>query len=168
MKKCLGPVISDTSRILILGSLPGDQSLEKQRYYAHPGNQFWPTISAVFKEPIPDDDNEKIRLLHRQCVALWDVLKSADRQGSTDGAIKNAVPNEIAELLACYPSLHTIAFNGVKAEKLYPKHVLGQRQIPIVDEPRLVGLPSTSPTPGRNVETMEEKVAEWRAVLIPG
>ena len=48
MKYSFGPVINDGSRILILGSLPGEMSLAMSRYYAHPQNHFWKILYAVF------------------------------------------------------------------------------------------------------------------------
>lgn len=48
MKHCLPPLIDKASRVLILGTLPGDESLRRQQYYGHPRNHFWPMLGAVF------------------------------------------------------------------------------------------------------------------------
>ena len=44
----LAPLVSDSAEALILGSLPSRRSLDEQRYYAHPRNQFWPIMGALF------------------------------------------------------------------------------------------------------------------------
>ena len=43
----LAPVLDQGTRILILGSFPGNASLAARQYYAHPRNQFWRLLSAV-------------------------------------------------------------------------------------------------------------------------
>ncbi len=44
------PIISETSKVLILGSAPGVKSLQMQQYYAHPQNQFWKILFHLFEE----------------------------------------------------------------------------------------------------------------------
>lgn len=48
MKHSLPPVVDEHSRIVILGTLPGDQSLRQEQYYADPRNQFWSLLIGVF------------------------------------------------------------------------------------------------------------------------
>lgn len=156
-KRCLPPIINDRARVLILGTLPGEESLRQQRYYAHPRNHFWAVIAAVAGEHLPDVYEDRIEMIKRRRIGVWDVLASADRSGSLDSAIRNAVPNDFATLFSRYPGIGAIAFNGQGARTLYRRHA------PHADI-RLILLPSTSPT---NTRPLAEKVRAWRDALGP-
>ena len=82
------PIIDDKSKVLILGTMPGGKSLEKQQYYANPRNQFWKIIDNLFDETLPTDYEKKINFLKDKRIALWDVLKACSREGSLDANIK--------------------------------------------------------------------------------
>lgn len=157
----LPPVIGEISRILILGTLPGDDSLRLQQYYAHGNNQFWRILAEVYGEAVGADYSERLGLLHRRGLALWDVLRSAERVGSLDSGIKNEVANDFAGLLMAYTGLKAIVFNGGKAQTLFRRHV--ERAQATVARTSLckVVLPSTSATRGRNVLPFAEKVVRW-------
>src|SRR3954464_11650666 len=90
----LPPVADENSRVLVLGSLPGDESLRLQQYYANPSNQFWSLLEGVFGAPVGSDYDERLRFLANHRVALWDVLQSAERRGSGDDAITRERPND--------------------------------------------------------------------------
>ena len=160
MKYGFAPVINRESRLLILGSLPGDESICQQRYYAHHKNQFWLILSCVFGEPIQSDYDHRIQFLQRNRVALWDVLREAERSGSLDSAIRNESVNDFASLFSDYPNLRKIVFNGRKAEILFRRYVIRQNPY-LPEELEMSGLPSTSPTPGRNVLSLEQKIKRW-------
>lgn len=155
------PIVAADARLLILGTLPGEASLRLQQYYGHPRNHFWPLISAVFREPTPDDYAERRNLLIRNGCALWDVLESAERIGSSDSAIRNPVVNAFEEFFAGNPGIKTIAFNGQKAAALFRRYIVRQGIVSEEDF-TMLALPSSSPL---YTKPFDFKLAAWRAVL---
>ncbi|GAB0157672.1 DNA-deoxyinosine glycosylase [Chryseobacterium sp. Alg-005] len=150
------PIIDEASKILILGSIPGVKSLEKQQYYAHPQNAFWKIIFTLFREEFTRDYDEKIRILKKHHIALWDVIDSCERKGSLDSEIRNEEANQIAELLEQHPHIQAIFCNGGKSYKNLQK-ILGKNfRIPIVL------LPSTSPL---HTVSLEKKLESWSSIL---
>lgn len=152
-KSGLEPWVGGEPKVLILGSLPGDESIKQQAYYANKRNAFWKIMRALYNNNT-ETDNKKFII---SCgIALWDCVHSAIRKGSLDSAIKDdsVVANDIRGLIAKYPTINTIILNGVKAEKFYNKYCKG------IDctTRRLI---STSPTAMR---VFEEKLQEWSIV----
>ncbi len=118
-KKCLTPIIDSNTQVLILGSLPGEESIEKQQYYGNPGNDFWRLINEAIGEDITALDYEaKIQKLQEYGIGLWDVISSGERKGSMDSNIKNEEINEFSNLMNIAPNLRLVCFNGKKAGKL--------------------------------------------------
>lgn len=112
-KHSFPPVIDRQVRLLVLGSLPGECSLAEQRYYAHPQNQFWQLISPAARRDLTAlDYDARLAALLEAHIGLWDVVASAHRAGSTDAAIREPEPHDIAALAASLPRLRAIAFNG--------------------------------------------------------
>lgn len=163
-KEGLAPVIAKTSRVLILGSLPGDMSLRMQQYYANPRNQFWEILGAVFGCTLQSPYEDKINFALARGLALWDVLKAADRKGSLDSNITNAIPNEFGRLLATYPGIRVVALNGGKAVTHF-RSVL-KRDPSIFVGRQCIELPSTSGVPGKNVLSLQEKINRWAAIRV--
>ena len=139
LKESFKPIIGDRPKILILGSLPGDISLTKQEYYAHPQNRFWKVLSSIYDVDYPISYKNKIEFLKQNRIALWDVCSSAYRIGSMDTAIKYPKWNDIDGLLQNNPEIKTVIFNGKKAEHLFNKKHKRTENI------KYVCLPSTSP-----------------------
>jgi len=150
------PIIDTNSKILILGSIPGVKSLEKQQYYGHPQNKFWKIIFELFQEEFTEDYARRIAVLKKHHIALWDVIDSCERKGSLDSEITNEEANQIAELLEKYPNIQAIFCNGGKSYKNLQK-ILGKNfRLPIYL------LPSTSPL---HTISFEKKFEDWKKIL---
>lgn len=153
----LPPIVSPATVVLILGSFPSERSLAQRRYYAHPRNQFWPLLQAVWPRiPLPmgpDSYESCSKWLLERGLGVWDVYASCVRQGSLDTAIRNAVVNDFAGL--ALPKLAAIAHNGTESHK-HARHTatLG---VPVYK------LPSTSPA--NAAWSFERKLAAWREVF---
>lgn len=140
-KRCFDPVVDERTRLLVLGSLPGEKSLAAQQYYANRQNKFWHLMSAVLGvELVTRDYDARLRTLLAHGVGLWDVVAEAHRPGSLDSAIRDRDDNDLPGLLARYPAITALAFNGGTAAKLGVK-VLGQQAARY----RIFALPSSSP-----------------------
>ncbi len=122
----LAPLVSDKTRLLILGSFPGAASLAAQQYYGHPQNQFWAILTAIFASshcPVCEVSYENSsKWLLRQGLGVWDVYASCERAGSLDSAIRNAEVNDFASLARRCPNLVAIVHNGGESFK-HAKHV---------------------------------------------
>ncbi len=160
------PVEPRRARILILGSLPGAESIRRGEYYAHPRNAFWPIMGALFGAGRERPYAQRLRKLAARGVMLWDVLHAAHRPGSLDAAIdpRRPEPNDLAALLARHPELETIVFNGGAAETLFRRHAAKNCR-GLLEGAELVRLPSTSPAHASR--DFAQKLAAWRAALAP-
>lgn len=140
-QRCFAPVVDARTRLLILGSLPGVQSLAKAQYYGNRQNAFWRLMSEVLEQDLLAlDYAARLQALLRHGVGLWDVVAEAHRTGSLDSAIRQRDDNDLPALLARYPAIQAIGFNGGTAAKLGLK-ILGARAANY----RVVTLPSSSP-----------------------
>ena len=149
------PVFDKESKILILGSFPSVKSREEGFFYGHPQNRFWKVLAELWKEPVPITIEEKKVFLLGNHIAVWDVIKSCDIEGSSDSSIKNVVANDIDVILA-EANIKQIYVNGKKAQQLYQKYIY----------PRLnreaICLPSTSPA--NAAWKLERLVRTWQVI----
>jgi len=153
VKVGLPAIASRDARLFVLGSLPGDASLAARRYYAHPTNQFWRLLGAAIGERLDDLEYEqRLGVLARRRIGLWDVVASAARSGSLDQAIRAANHNAIDRLLHDYPQLLAVAFNGSTAA------AIGRRLIGDGHGLTLIDLPSSS---AANTRPFAEKAERW-------
>lgn len=140
MHHCFPPVTSPDTRLLVLGSLPGAVSLAKQRYYAHPQNQFWRLIGAVIdRDLVPLDYEARLAALLDAGIGLWDTVAAATRKGSLDSDIRLHEASDLAALAATLPRLKAVAFNGGTSARI------GRRQLAEAPGLALIDLPSSSP-----------------------
>lgn len=162
VKQSFPPMVGDEPAILILGSLPGEESLRRQEYYAKPQNRFWPLMARLTDSPLPQTYAEKRAMLAAHRIALWDVVRVAERKGSADTDIRREAPNDIPGLLRRYPTIHTVVFNGKTAANLFQKH-FPQLGLPATRQVRFLVRLSTSPA---NCQFSEEEMyRNWRAVF---
>jgi TDG/mug DNA glycosylase family protein len=155
-KRSFAPIIGGSPRALVLGTLPGEESLRQVRYYAHPRNLFWPVIHALFGATPSDIYEERLAFVIAHDIALWDVCAMAERRASLDTEIKREVPNTIDELLEVNPGIATVAFNGGTARRLYDRHFTRRPGITYLH------LPSTSPAHASL--NFAQKLARWQAL----
>ena len=158
-KRCFDPVVNADTRLLILGSLPGEKSLAHSQYYAHPQNKFWLLLGEVLGVELKSlPYEERLATLLAHGVGLWDVVAQAHRSGSLDSNIRERDDNDLVALAASLPQLDTIAFNGGTAAKLGLK-VLGEH----ASRYRVVSLPSSSPA---HTLAYAGKLQGWQALQL--
>ncbi|MGZ8369587.1 MAG: DNA-deoxyinosine glycosylase [Caulobacteraceae bacterium] len=156
-KRSFAPVVDAETRLLILGSLPGEASLAAAQYYANPRNAFWRLMERVLDEPLlPLAYEARLAALLRRRVGLWDVIGAAEREGSLDAAIRNATHNDLAELVERLPALRAVAFNGAASAKV------GRSMLEHAGVIELIGLPSSSPAYA--ALPLEGKAQAWIAL----
>jgi double-stranded uracil-DNA glycosylase len=156
-KASFNAIVQADCRILILGSLPGDASLNAGHYYAHPRNAFWPIMSQLIcadLSTLPFEQRYTQLVAHQ--IGLWDVVAQAQRPGSLDTAINAAQLNSLADLCAELTQLKLVVFNGKTAAKL------GSKLIPRYTHQATV--PSSSPA---HTLAFTEKARQWLAQLSP-
>lgn len=160
LKNILLPIVDPATRVLIVGSMPGKQSLEKQQYYGNPRNHFWPIMGELLEIAIPNDYTERIALLKNNAIGLWDTIATCEREGSLDAAIRNEKPNDFQTLFEKYPNIQLVLFNGAKAFEVFKKHI----GLELLEGRAYKKMPSTSPIPGKNIKTFTEKLEDWRII----
>ncbi|MBP5710452.1 MAG: DNA-deoxyinosine glycosylase [Bacteroidales bacterium] len=147
------PICGKNPQILILGTMPGEESLKEEKYYCSANNIFWKMIAAIFNDG-KDFANyeEKTACLIRNHIALWDVYESCSRSGSSDKNMADTVPNDIAKFLKEHPTIQRIVTNGRKAHSALTKQ-------------RICALIAPSTSNANTHQSFEQKVAGWRIVL---
>lgn len=157
------PVARADARVLILGSMPGTLSLSQHQYYAHPRNTFWTMMAQLFGFNADMAYADRLQALQLHKLALWDVIRRCEREGSLDSNISNAsiISNDFAGFFAEHPHIQHIFFNGSCAYQEYHKRVkptLAQQWQTVA----CTRLPSTSPALASL--TFEQKLSAWSAI----
>ena len=151
-----GPLFSEDSRVLILGSFPSVKSREQNFFYGHPQNRFWKVISALCDEPLPATVEEKRQLILDNNLALWDSIAGCEITGSSDSSIRNAKANDISVILD-NAHIERIYTNGRKSHELYVRYI--EKAV----SREAVCLPSTSPA---NAQwTLDRLIDAWSVII---
>ncbi|MES2206637.1 MAG: DNA-deoxyinosine glycosylase [Pseudomonadota bacterium] len=155
-------ISTPTSRLLILGSIPGKASLKASQYYAHPRNLFWSMMEHIAAIPADLDYALRLNMLNDKDIALWDVLKSCHRTSSLDSDIdeRSIIPNDFENFFSAHPLIRFIFFNGAKAETSFLKYVHPTLKLDV--SLQYYRLPSTSPA---NASVpISQKVKAWSLI----
>lgn len=153
------PFARPDATCLVLGSMPGVESLRRQQYYGHPRNYFWKIMGELLGFDYRIDYGKRVEILLDNHIALWDTVERCVRPGSMDADIKHAEPNDFEGFLAEHKHIKRIFFNGQAAHKLFVKHSKKMN----LPELELVVLPSTSPA---NASIpYPQKLASWRKII---
>lgn len=150
------PIINSDCKTLVLGSMPGKESLRKNEYYGYPRNAFWKIMFQLLGEEFTDDYAKKKHLLLSNNIALWDVISNCERQGSLDSSIKSDAPNDFALLYKSYPKIKHVFFNGAKSYDTY------RCKVGFDDVKTYTRLPSTSPA---NAIKIDIKLTDWMKII---
>lgn len=150
------PVVAESTHTLILGSFPGEASLQAAQYYAHPRNQFWRLLGAVIDEPLPElDYPSRLERVLKHGIGVWDVLAACTREGSLDVAIRHATPNDFASFREYAPKLKKVCFNGKTAGRFAP----------VIAEAGYETLVLPSSSPANAMLSFDQKLLLWNDIL---
>lgn len=151
------PIYDENSKILILGTMPSPKSREVGFYYGHSQNRFWPVMANLLSKNGFKDNDDKIKFLKDNKIALWDVLKSCEIKGASDSSIKNPIPNDL-DIILDNSNVEAIFTTGKKATELYQKYCFGKTGIDAIY------LPSTSAA-NRARYSYEDLLDEYKVIL---
>ena len=155
--KSFFPIVGDHPKILILGTLPGKESIRLNQYYANSRNIFWSIIYKLFNESIEAEYSDRIGFLKKNNIAIWDICYKGIRKNSLDSNITDEIPNELDHFIMKYPTLKLIIFNGQKADKLYDKYF---DRFDGIDYDTFL-----STSPANTTYTFDEKFNNWKIIL---
>jgi hypoxanthine-DNA glycosylase len=157
----LEPLVNQYTRVLILGTFPGEESLRQREYYANPNNLFWKIMGDLLQQHLSviGYDHRTQELLNKH-IGIWDVVKSCRRTGSLDERIQDPTLNFFFPLKRLAPRLQKVCFNGHEAAKYAGTQTFEDMGY------KVAVLPSTSPANAGM--SYPEKLAKWRSGIFNG
>lgn len=159
--RSFAPIAGRGARVLVLGSMPGQKSLEAGQYYAHRQNAFWKIVGELLGFDPYAPYIRRVQALKSARIAVWDVLHSCTRAGSLDSSIDRTseTANDFREFFRRHPKISHVFFNGAKAEASFRRHVASGQDAAI----QYARLPSTSPA--HAAASYSRKLKAWQAIL---
>lgn len=154
-RKGFPPIVDKNVQVLILGSFPSPASLAKKQYYGHPQNHFWKLMGALLEAPLYEMDYaQRLPVLLKHRIGLWDVLHQCERAGALDSNIRHAVNNDFRRVTRVARGLKRVCFNGKTAGRFESVFAGAGYETRV--------LPSSSPA---YTLGLEKKLKAWRGVL---
>ncbi len=130
----LQPFIPEGARLLMLGSFPpARHRWSMDFFYPNFQNDMWRIFGLVFfgdKDHFVDNEartfrrEEIIKLLNRECIALYDTATKVIRTQNTasDKDLEVVTPTDLDSLLKRMPMLEGVVTTGQKATDLFTEH----------------------------------------------
>lgn len=156
-KTAFPPIANAKSKILILGTMPGERSLALQQYYGHAGNRFWKIMYALFDKPFSKDYENRTQLLLDNGVSLWDVLEYCEGVGSLDSNIVNEKANDFNTFYKNHPAVKHVFFTSKQAAKYYDVYIKRKSHLDYYLLP--------SPSRMNTWKSFDEKLEQWKIIL---
>ena len=164
--ECFEPIIDRDCEILILGSIPGVKSRENNFYYSNPTNRFWKILTVIYKDDFANaKNNEKIKLLLKNHIALFDVYASCEMKkenSSLDSNIINQKFNDI-ESVIMETKISRIFITSKRAYEDFIKK-FGKRFLDLKID--IINLPSPSSANRRKYKTDEDMIKVWKEIIL--
>lgn len=149
------PLVNNASKILILGSFPSVQSMEKGFYYMNLQNRFYKVLDAIFGEKMFEGNvNYKKEKLLSLGIGLYDSIEACSIDGSNDASIKDVTPANIEKIVNDSKITH-IFLNGKKSYDIFIKYHSSLQYMATC-------LPSTSPANAKF--SLEKLIDEWKII----
>jgi double-stranded uracil-DNA glycosylase len=157
------PLESDNTRVLVLGSMPSQKSLELQQYYGHPQNAFWKIMATLTGVAHDADYGQRTVALMNKGVSVWDTIASCHRPGSMDADIDTSTVsvNDFCGFFERHPKLQILLFNGQASAKTFQTH-LGKT---FLLERGLASSVMPSTSPAYAAMSLAEKQSIWLDAL---
>ena len=162
------PLLCKNPRILILGTLPGGESLVHRQYYYSNSNRIWKVLCLITGEQTPANYQEKEALLAKYHIVLWDYYESAIRPNSSkDKASRDGKPNDIIGFLTQHSTIKVIAINGFGKYRDFGARIKKKlARNPALADVKVLRLPETS---GSNKNygwgDLHNLSAEWEQIF---
>ena len=90
-------------------------------------------------------------------IGVWNVARQGLRKGSLDQHIRQEKPNDLDAFISEHKQLHTVAFNGKQAEKMYDRYFERRPGL------RYLLLPGSSPA--NAAASFETLLESWKRIL---
>jgi len=160
--RSFAPIAAPDATLLILGSMPGEESLRAGQYYAHPRNAFWRILGELVGARPELPYEQRVAIVKAYKIAIWDVLASCVRRGSLDADIAEASieANDFRTFFEMHPAIARVFFNGATAQRCFRSYVVPTLAPRALHYQRL---PSTSPA--HAALRYGQKLAAWQVIL---
>lgn len=154
------PILDANSKILILNSDPTKgRKKENKNYYSKESDDFWNIIFRVLEEEDPINYGERLTLIKKNELALWDVMymvQTVDQYKIN----KHREYNDFVQFFEENKKIRIVVCNGEEAYRLMKKVKSDEKTRDFY----LHKLPSSAPSRGKYLKTYEEKLEEWKII----